>query len=133
MQQVLLERAHHQRHVGLAHQRQLLVALGDRGMARAAAGVEIRVTLFAQKMQVHRVEHDERVRSERAQGIEVLHRDVMARHQNHVELGATRVEKRARPSAHTARNSTSTPLLLQLRHVRLPVLEIVGDERHLAA
>ena len=75
----------------------------------------------------------QRLRRERAHGVDVLDRDVVARHHDDVELGAARGEQVGDRARHTGVNSTSMPRCCSCGHVRLPVLEVVGDERHLAA
>ena len=131
-EQRLLERRDDQRDVGLADQRQLLVALGSRRRPGERAAFELGLALAAQEMQVDGVEHDQRARRERAHRVDVLDRDVVPRHHHDVELAAAlgqeigdRADERMKQHLDAA--------LLQLRNVRLPVLEVVGDERHLAA
>ena len=58
VQEVLLERAHDQRDIGLADQHEFLVTLGDRRRAPGTAGVQLGESLLAQEMEVHGIEHD---------------------------------------------------------------------------
>ncbi len=132
VQELLLDRAHHERDIGLAHQREFLVALGHRGAPRAAARLEIGEALLAQEMQVHGIEHDQRMRRESAQGVEVFDRDVVPRHHDDAELAAARIEK-VRDGLRIGREHDFDAGLLQLRDVGLAILEVVGDEGDLAA
>ena len=131
-QQLLLERRHDERHVGLADERQLLVALGARRRARQRVAFELRLPLGAQEVEVDGVEHDERLGRERAHRIDVLDRDVVARHHDDVELAAA-LRQQVGDRAHVRVEQHLDAALLQLRHVRLAMLEVVGDERDLAA
>ena len=128
----LLDLRHDERHVGLPDQRELLVALRARRERGAARALERRQPLLAQEVQVDRVEHDQRVRRGLAHRVDVPRGDVVARQHDHVEFAPARDSSSATERTY-GWNSTSTPRCCQRRHVRLAMLEVVGDERHLAS
>ncbi len=131
-EQRLLERRDDQRHVRLANQRQLLVALGARRRPRNGTAFELGLTLRAQEMQVNGVEDDQRPGQERAHHVDMLDGNVVAGHHHHVELAAAARED-FRDRACIRMKQHFDAALLQLRHVGLAVFEVVGDEGDLAA
>ena len=94
LEQRFFGRAYDQCHVGFADQRQLLVALESRRGLRRRTALQLRQPFLAQKMQVDGVEYAKRMRRKRAHRLDVLDRDVVARHHDHVELGTPHVEQR---------------------------------------
>ena len=98
----------------------------------AAAAVERRQPLLAQEVQVDGVEHDARLGREPAHRVDVLRGDVMTRQHDDVELAAA-LHQQVGDRAHVRMEQHLDATLLQRAHVRLPMLEVVGDERDLAS
>src|SRR5437667_1835468 len=131
IEQLLFGRAYHQRYVGLANQRELLFTLGGSRALRGAATIELGESFLPQKMQIDGVEDDQRLGSERTHRIDVLGGNVVARYHNEIERFAMRTQ--------ILRNRTCIGMelhldaqLLQAGYVRLPVLQVVGNEADLA-
>jgi hypothetical protein len=120
-----------ERHVGLADERELLVALGARrGLGRHAA-FQLREPLRHAEMQVDRIEGDQRVRRERAHRVDVLGGDVMPGQHDEVELAPASRQAGPRSSERRAELHLDAAAR-EVVDVGLPVFEVVGDERDLA-
>ena len=99
---------------------------------RGAATIELGESFLPQKMQIDGVEHDQRLGSERTHCIDVLGSNIVARHHNEVELFAMRTQILGDRTC-IGMELHLDAQLLQARYVRLPVLQVVGNERDLAA
>ena len=131
-QHLALDRRDDDRHVDAPDERELLVAPGPRGGPGHRPALQLGEPLGAQEVHVHGVEGDRRLRREPADQLDVLHRDVVPRDDDEVELAAATVED-LRHRADVGRVQHLDAPLLQVAHVGLAVLEVVADQRHLRA
>ena len=127
----MLDRAHDEREVGLANQRELLVAFRARRQFRRRPPAEFGQALLAQEMQIDGVEHAQRVGRDRAHGVDMLDRDVVPRHHDDVELVAACIQESG-DRIDVRRKQDFDTAALKVRYVRLTVFKVVGDERDLA-
>ena len=131
-QDVTLDRRHDERDVDAPDQRQLLVAR-DRAAIRAPAPSSSSASRSARRKCRSTVSNTRSACGANWRTASMcLRRDVVARQHDDVELAPALGDQLA-DRADVRSEQHFDAALLQLPHVRLPMLEVVGDERDLAA